>query len=113
MTKVGAILGAILIIQIVYPFLAALYIYRHVRGRKTYKRYCGQHVYVTIADSDYHVPREVLELFMHIDDPRIEPADAGSEPNNPRVFFCWGLALLLPRIVGRAIRPFDDAANKR
>jgi len=106
--KVGAFLGWILVIQIAYSFGAALYVFFRVRGT-AHKRYDGRHVYATVGQSEYHVPREVLELYMHIKDPRIQEVQS-SKPNDPKVFFAWGLALLLPRVVGRAVKPFDDAA---
>jgi hypothetical protein len=106
--KIGAILGAILVIQIIYSLGAAFYVYLQVRD-KQHKRYDDRHIYATLGLSEYHVPREVLELHMHIKDSRIQNAPKGATPTDPKVFLSWGLALLLPRIVGRAFRPFDDA----
>lgn len=107
MAKVGAILGYILVIQVVYSLVAALFVYWQVRD-KQHKRYDDRHVYATLGPSEYHIPREVLELYMHIKDSRILTMPKGAQPTDPKVFLSWGLALLLPRIVGRAFRPFDD-----
>lgn len=111
MTNVGTVLGWILIIQIGYSLVAALYVYLRIHG-KTFKRYDRRHIYATIRGSEYHVPREVLELYMHINDPRISESKNG-KPKNPKVFFAWGLALLLPRVAARTVRPFDDTSQPK
>jgi hypothetical protein len=107
MAKVGSILGWILVVQILYSFGTALVLALRLRN-KTHKRYDGLHVYAEFNGAEYHVPREVLELYRHIKDRDIQKA-TGS-PSNPKVFLCWGVALLLPRIIARAIRPFEESA---
>ncbi len=65
MSKIGSILGWILIIQILYSLGVAAFLAYRLKGRP-HKRYDGLHVYAEIDGAEYHVPREVLELYMHI-----------------------------------------------
>ena len=107
MAKVGSILGWILLVQVLYSLSVARFLACRLR-KKPHKRYNGLHVYAENNGAEYHVPREVLELYKHIKDASIQ--EMQGSPSNPKVFFWWGLALLLPRIVSRAVKPFEEAA---
>ncbi len=105
--KVAFILGMILLVELAYFVAVALCLAFKLKDR-THKRYDRGHVYVDYNGAEYHVPREILELYMHIKDSRIH--EVQGNPQNPKVFFSWSLALLLPRLAARVFRPFDEAA---
>ena len=108
MARVGSILGWILVLQILYSFGTAVVLAFRLHN-KTHKRYDKRHVYADLNGAEYHVPREVLELYKHVKDRSIQ--EVNGSPTNPKVFWCWGVALLLPRIISRAVRPFEEAAS--
>ena len=107
------LLACIIIFEIVYSFGVAVCLLFLLKS-KEHVRYHRKHVYVKLKGFDYHVPRDILELYMHIDDPRITPIndkdDKGEDkkPDNPRVFICWSIALFLPRLISRVVRPYED-----
>ncbi len=84
MAKVGLVLGVLLIVQILYSFGVALVLAFCLKD-KTHKRYAGGHVYAEFNGAEYHVPREVLEIYKHIKDLTISKAPGA--PANPKVFF--------------------------
>lgn len=98
---IGSLIGGLLL----YAFGVAVWIKRRVRNFP-HERYDKRHVYAVFPDgSRYHIPREILELYMHIKDPRIQ--EKTGDPPNPKVFASWGYALVLPRIASKIIRPFS------
>jgi hypothetical protein len=105
MELVTSIIGILIAVLLVYAFGVAIWIKRRVRNL-AHERYDKRHVYAVFPDgSHYHIPREILELYMHIKDPRIQ--EKTGDPPNPKVFASWGYALVLPRIASKIIRPFS------
>ena len=108
------LLACIIIIEILYSAGVAGYLLFLLKS-KDHVRYQGGHVYVKLKGFDYHVPRDILELYYTIHDPRIteinDKDDKGEDkkPDNPRVFICWSIALFLPRLISRVVRPYENA----
>jgi hypothetical protein len=102
---VTSIIGTLIAALFVYALGVAIWIKSRVRDLD-HERYDKRHVYAVFPDeSRYHIPREILELYMHIKDPRIR--EKTGAPPNPKVFASWGYALVLPRIASKIIRPFS------
>ncbi len=105
MELVTSIVASLIAALLVYALGVAIWIKRRVRSLE-HERYDKRHVYAVFPDgSRYHIPREILELYMHIKDPRIQ--EKTGDPANPKVFASWGYALVLPRNASKIIRPLS------
>lgn len=102
------LLACIIIIEILYSAGVAGCLLFRLKD-KEHKRYKKGHVYVELNNFHYHVPRDILELYYTIHDPRIKEIPDVDEPPNPRVFICWSIALFLPRLISRVVRPYENA----
>ena len=71
-------LAFIVLIEIVYSLIVAGYLLLRLKD-KEHKRYEKKHVYVELNNFHYHVPRDILELYYTIHDPRINEIDINVE----------------------------------
>ena len=97
-------LSWIILAEILYAAAVALYLWWRLPEKK-HTRYKNRHVYVELNGLHYHVPREILELYYTIHDPRMDEEESLDKPPNPRVFTCWRIALFLPWLISGVVRP--------
>ncbi len=99
-------LSCIILTEILYSAAVALYLWWRLKGEK-HTRYQNRHVYVDLNGLHYHVPREILELYYTIHDPRMDEDKNVNAPPNPRVFTSWRIAVFLPRLMFRVVKPYE------
>ena len=97
-------LACIVLIEIIYSAAVALYLWWRLKDQK-HTRYKNRHVYVELNGFHYHVPREILELYYTIHDSRMDENNKVDAPPNPRVFISWAIAVFLPRLISRIVKP--------
>ena len=98
------LLAWIIWIEILYSAAAAFCLWWRLPD-KPHTRYKGRHVYVELNGLHYYVPREILELYYTIHDPRMDENNKVDAPPNPRVFISWRIAVFLPRLISRIVKP--------
>ena len=100
-------LSCIILAEILYSAAVALYLWWLLRDKK-HTRYKSRHVYVELDGFHYHVPLEILELYYTIHDPRMTEDKNVDAPPNPKVFTSWRIAVFLPRLIFRVVKPYED-----
>ncbi len=97
---------ALVVALLLYALLVALLLPRWLDGRP-HERYDRRHVYaVDHRGRRLHVPKELLDLYSHVGDTRIQ--EHTGDPPNPGVLKSWTYALGLPALFAKIITPFRN-----